>query len=320
MRATGGRVVITGGAGYIGQVLAVYLAERGYKPTVVDVRRPAAGTNAAVIQGDIADPTTWAAALAGPPVEAVFHCAGLIQVAESVQDPNRYFAENVGKSIAMMGHLRRLAPVPVIFSSSAAVYGNPGTVPIPETSPASPTSAYGVTKRQFEEVLDWHFRAHGQPYAALRYFNAAGSYGGIREQHRPETHLLPSVWERLRAGQAPVIFGDDYPTRDGTAIRDFVHVRDLAEAHLKALHYLQAGHASTVINLGSGTGVSVGEAVDALRRSANREIRTEIRPRRSGDPAVLVADIRRAQEILEWEPAWSSIQAIVRDYTTQTAE
>lgn len=306
--------IITGGLGYIGQSLAQYLQDIGQSPVIVDRRTIASQVpDVPVVVGDIRDPATWSA-FHDQPVRAVFHCAGLIQVAESVSDPARYFEDNIAAGIAMLRHLVTLGPVPMIFSSSAAVYGAPHTVPIAESAPLHPLSPYGVSKRQFEEILAAFHQAYDTPaYVALRYFNASGRYGRVHENHTPETHLLPLINERLKAGQPPVIYGRDYPTDDGTAVRDYIHIYDLMTAHVAALDYLEHGGQSIAVNVGAGRGVSVLQVVDAFRKYFSQMPEPLLASRRSGDPAVLVADVSRAREILEWEPRHSDIGQIVED-------
>lgn len=305
--------VVTGGLGYIGQSIAAALDARGESPVILDRRGiPSQVAGIPVIRGDIADPAAWAQ-LHGRKVRAVFHCAGLIQVGESVSDPAQYFKDNVAAGISMLEHIRALGRIPVVFSSSAAVYGAPSRIPIAETDDLQPLSPYGVTKRQFEEILASYESAYGQPYVALRYFNAAGIWGPVRENHEPESHLLPRLAAWLREGQAPVIYGRDYPTKDGTTVRDYIHVRDLAEAHLAARDYLEGGGASTAINLGSGRGASILEVLSCFAPWVGDMAEPTCSGRRPGDPAVLIADISRAQKLLKWEPVHSDIRDIVRD-------
>ncbi len=300
----GGRSVVTGGLGYIGQAIAAELQRRGEDPIIVDRRPiPPQLEDVRVIHGDIRDAHVWDQV---DTPRAIFHCAGLIQVGESVEKPARYFDDNVSAGLSMLSHvLERFGPIPVIFSSSAAVYGVPEQTPIDEGAALRPLSPYGVTKRQFEEILAAFEGAYGIPSVALRYFNAAGTDGRIRENHDPETHLLPRVARALVAGEAPVIYGSDYPTPDGTAIRDYIHIQDLVEAHVAARQYLEDGGESTALNLGSGRGMSVLEMVEAFRAwlpdmPAPRKV-----ARRPGDPPVLVAAIDRAKNVLHWSPTRS---------------
>ncbi len=311
-----GQYVITGGLGYIGQSIAADLVKRGEKPLIID-RKSGSGQVAGVpkITGDIREARVWAE-LQDRPIEAIVHCAGLIQVGESVQHPARYFTDNVEAGIAMLSHVMKLGRIPFLFSSSAAVYGQPDAVPIMEDAPMRPQNPYGVTKRQFEEVLASYGHAYGLPYVCLRYFNAVGYYDQVAERHDPETHLLPSVMRLISQGKAPAIFGHDYPTPDGTAIRDFVHIKDLVRAHILALNYLRDGGASMAINAGSGSGSSVLEVVRAFQQCIPSMPSPDMLPRRPGDPPVLVADIRRAREVLDWVPQHSNIDSIVSEVVT----
>lgn len=307
--------VITGGLGYIGQSLAFYLTSQGDRVVVVDrsdVLPQVKGIP--VVRGMVGDPDTWNAVARMGRVKVIYHCAGLISVAESVIAPQEYFQHNVVQGVGMLDHILSVfGPVPVVFSSSAAVYGVPRHIPVPETAPVRPLSPYGITKRQFEEVLAAYQAAYGLPWMALRYFNAAGMIGPVRENHRPETHLLPKVADAIREGKAPVIYGTDYPTPDGTAVRDYVHVRDLVRAHRLAAEALYSGLPSEVVNLGSGQGTSVAEVVQAFRDVAGRAIPVREEARRPGDPPILVADVRRANEILDWRPEHSDIGRIVAE-------
>ncbi|NMP21134.1 UDP-glucose 4-epimerase GalE [Sulfobacillus harzensis] len=306
--------VVTGGLGYIGQSIAREISARGGRPVIIDRRaiRPQV-QGIPVIQGDIRDPEVWRQ-FQGQDVRAIFHCAGLIQVGESVMEPARYFDDNIVAGLGMLNHLRDfLGSVPIIFSSSAAVYGTPEKAPIGEEAPLRPESPYGVTKKQFEEILAAYHAAYGLPYVALRYFNAAGTDGVVRENHDPETHLLPRVARFLATGEPPVIYGDDYPTRDGTAVRDYIHIVDLVSAHLAALEYLAEGGEPTVINLGSGRGMSVGEMVQAFRAVVEDMPEPRVVGRRAGDPPVLVASIAKAQRLLAWRPQHSDPERLVRE-------
>lgn len=304
--------IITGGLGYIGQCLAQYLGEQGERPVIIDRRRVPNRADAPVVTGDIADPATWDA-FRGETIDAIFHCAGLIQVGESVSNPLPYFRDNVAASLAMLGWLRSFGSIPIVFSSSAAVYGDPVSAPIPESADLAPLSPYGVTKRQFEEVLQAFYHAYGQPYVALRYFNACGRYGAIQENHEPETHLLPRLCGWFRDGNPATVYGADYPTKDGTAVRDYVHVKDLASAHWTALEYLRSGGQPMPINIGSGQGASVMDVVHAFSHHVPGMPDPVFHERRRGDPAVLVADITRARQVLEFEPQYSEIENVVRD-------
>ncbi len=307
--------VITGGLGYVGQSLAAVLMAQGQEVVAVDIRTidsQVPGLN--VFHASIGSPEVWREIARTFEITTIYHCAGLIVVSESVEQPARYFHENLTASLAMLDHLREIGPVPLVFSSSAAVYGNPASVPIPEEAPKVPISPYGVSKWQFEEILHAYHTAYGQPWVALRYFNVAGTVEGVREQHQPETHLLPRVAEALARGQAPVIFGTDYPTADGTAVRDYIHMRDLVAVHIQAAEYLAAGKESRAFNVGSGRGHSVQEVVAGFAAVLGVPVEARHAPRRSGDPPALVADIAAAQEILHFDPAASqNVVGMIRD-------
>ena len=248
-------------------------------------------------------------------MDVVYHCAGLIVVPESVTQPLPYFVHNVVAGINMLNALVELGPeVPIIFSSSSAVYGNPDTVPINETAATMPMSPYGITKRQFEEVLSSYGAAYGTKWVALRYFNVSGTVGGVREYHQPETHLLPRIADAIRRQQDPLVYGHDYPTPDGTAIRDYIHMADLTEAHILSWHYLQRGGASRPFNVGSGQGHSVLEVIRGFERVLGTAIPISFTDRRPGDPPILVASIEDASSVLGFRPIHSqTVDVMVRD-------
>ncbi|MCL5066601.1 MAG: UDP-glucose 4-epimerase GalE [Firmicutes bacterium] len=306
--------VITGGLGYIGQSLAFRLKSEQQTVVVIDNRSIASQVpGLAVVRGSVGDAEVWEWIRARYQIEVVYHCAGLISVSESVTEPSRYFQHNVIEGTRMLDHLRQAPPVPLIFSSSAAVYGTPLSVPIAESSAKAPLSAYGVTKLQFEQILDAYAKAYQMPWVALRYFNAAGYLGMVREHHQPETHVLPLMAKAIRAQESPLVFGTDYDTPDGSAIRDYIHISDLVDAHLKAAKYLQDGGAPIALNLGSGTGASVLELVAAFARVSGRSVTPRLVDRRAGDPPQLVAGIEAAKRILGWEPQHSTVDSVVQD-------
>ncbi|PSR29813.1 MAG: UDP-glucose 4-epimerase GalE [Sulfobacillus thermosulfidooxidans] len=316
-------VVVTGGLGYVGQSLAAVLKERGQIPVVVDYRDiPSQVPGVPVFYGSIGDKEIWTQIYDQYHIDVVYHCAGLIVVSESVQEPARYFQENLVAPLAMLNYLHDMGSVPVIFSSSAAVYGTPEMVPIPEDAPKVPISPYGVSKWQFEEILQAYDQAYVQPWVALRYFNVAGSVNNVVESHVPETHLLPRIANALIQGEQPEIYGTDYPTPDGTAVRDYIHMHDLVEAHLQAAQYLKDGGPSTAFNVGSGHGHSVQEVMDGFARVTGLPVDPKRLPRRAGDPPVLVADINKARAELSFEPQFShDIDRMIRDtWSVFTAE
>lgn len=308
------KVLVTGGAGYVGSVAVEALLAAGHDVVVYDnlSRGHAAAVppGAELVVADLADPAGLARVLARGRFDAVMHFAALSLVAESVREPARYFEHNVGLTFRLLGLTLGAGVRRFVFSSSAAVYGEPRTIPIDEDHPTVPTNPYGQTKLMVEEALAWLDRLMGLRYASLRYFNAAGATERLGEDHRPETHLIPSVLE-VAAGVRPAVevYGRDYPTPDGTCIRDFVHVADIAEAHLRALESLDGG--SIVCNLGSGLGYSVLEVIETARRVTGRPVPVEFGPRRPGDPAVLVASRTRAEQRLGWRPKFDDLEAII---------
>jgi len=316
------RILVTGGAGYIGSHTVRHLLAAGHAVVVIDDL--SAGHRAAVPDGvplavaDIADGPAVSGVLAEHRPEAVIHFAGSIEAGESMTDPRRFYANNVVGSLSLANALVDAAngaePVPVVFSSTAAVYGEPAVVPIREDSPKEPTNVYGETKLAFERILAAYDRAYGLRSVCLRYFNAcgAGADGTIGADHRMKTHLLTvAMLTALGKREAVKVLGTDYPTPDGTGIRDYIHVDDLASAHVLALGSLFAGGSSTAYNVGVGQGFSVQEVLDAVDRVVGRPVRREYAPRRVGDPARLVADSSKIQRGLGWHPAHTDLDEIV---------
>lgn len=310
-------VLVTGGAGYIGSYTCHALAAAGHRPIVFDdfsrgCRELAAPF--AAVEGDVTRPEDLDRAFAAHAVGAVVHFAALIEVGESVRAPAEFYRVNVGGSACLLAALRRAGVDRIVFSSSAAVYGAPARVPIPEDHALVPVNPYGRTKLAVEELLADCGRAYGLRYAALRYFNAAGADPSLPcgERHDPETHLVPNVL-RAAAGVTPCLelYGADHPTPDGTAIRDYVHVSDLADAHVRALGLLERSPGGHRLNLGTGRGFSVREVVDAAGRVTGREIPVKVLPIREGDPPALVADPSRAKELLGFSPRFTRIDDIV---------
>jgi UDP-glucose 4-epimerase len=311
------RILVTGGAGYVGSHLVAALAGRGDTVVVLDNLRT--GHRAAVPHGvelvvaDLADGAVVDALLTNGPWHAVFHFAALSQVGESMRLPFRYLIDNGAAGMRLIEACVRHGISRFVLSSTAAVYGTPTAVPIPEDAAIHPESPYGDSKWFLERALHWADRVHGLKFATLRYFNAAGAdpAGRLGEDHRPETHLIPLVIDAALGRRAELsVFGNDYPTQDGTCVRDYVHVTDLADAHLLALHRLDQG--SVTINLGNGTGHSVLQVIDAVQRVAGRQVPYRICARRPGDPGVLVASSRRATDELGWRPRFADLDAIVR--------
>jgi UDP-glucose-4-epimerase GalE len=310
-------VLVTGGAGYIGAHVAKALAAAGFQPVVFD--NLAGGHRAAVkwgplVEGDLADGALLAGTMREHRVEAVIHLAGFIEVGESVRDPARFFRNNFANALTLLESMAAAEVESIVFSSTAAVYGNPERVPLTEDHPTRPVNPYGESKLMVEWALADLHRAHGLKWAALRYFNASGADldGEIGECHDPESHLIPRACLAALGRLPPLeIFGNDYPTPDGTAIRDYVHVADLAAAHVRALEHLRGGGASRAFNLGVGRGHSVAEVIRAVERASGRAVPMRYAPRRAGDPPVLVADPAAAAAVLGWRARVTEIDAIV---------
>jgi UDP-glucose-4-epimerase GalE len=311
-------ILVTGGAGYIGSHACKALARAGYNPVVFD--NLSRGHREAVrwgplIEGNLADRDMLVSALIRHEVTAVMHFAAHAYVGESVANPAMYYRNNLGGSLALVEAMRETRVDKVVFSSTCATYGIPADTPIRESAPQLPVNPYGETKLAIERALHWYGEAYGLRSVSLRYFNAAGadSEGEIGELHEPETHLVPLVLQTALAQRPHVdIYGTDYPTADGTAIRDYIHVEDLAEAHLRALEHLCAGGESMALNLGTGRGYSVREVIAMAESVCGRAISWREAARRPGDPPVLVADSSRATERLGWQPQRSDLRTIIR--------
>jgi UDP-glucose 4-epimerase len=309
------RVLVTGGAGYIGSVTVHRLLQEGHEVTVLDDlstgHREAVDSRARFKEGRVQDPRALARALTG--VESVIHFASLSLVPESMRNPLRYFRENLGCALALLEGMASCEVDRLVFSSSAAVYGEPELNVIEETTPCLPVNPYGLTKLMIEQILREQARASGLRAMSLRYFNACGADEDRGEDHEPETHLIPRLCSALLEGSDDFrIHGDDYPTADGTAVRDYVHVLDLASAHARAIEFLQAP-GFEAINLGSGKGASVREVVTTACKLAGSEAVLPVGPRREGDPARLVAGHQMATARLGWVPEHSSLEEILSD-------
>ena len=311
------RVMVTGGAGYIGSVVTEELLRGGDEAVVYDSlykgHREAVVEGATFVKGDLLDTALLRETLVHHKVEAVVHMAADSLVGESVKVPEKYYRNNVLGGLSLLEATREAGVKSLVFSSTAAVYGEPSKQPIEESDPTEPTNPYGETKLAFERALRWFDAAHGLRWVSLRYFNAAGATERNGERHEPETHLIPLVLQAA-AGQRPDIsvFGDDYPTPDGTCVRDYIHVVDLARAHILALHALARGHSSAIYNLGcGGEGYSVKQVLDCARRVTGREIAVRKGPRRAGDPAVLIASSERIMRELGWRPTQQKLDAII---------
>jgi UDP-glucose 4-epimerase len=311
------KILVVGGAGYIGSHMVQMLSEEGYHPVVLD--NLSTGHRDAIRDGDfvlghVGDPATVSDVLTTHRIDAVMHFAALSQVAASMADPGSYYRNNVAATLNLLEGMRHHGVRKFVFSSTAAVYGQPEESRITEQTPTAPINPYGHSKRMVEQILDSYDQAYGMRYIALRYFNAAGAdpKGRLGERHNPETHLIPLALQSA-AGQrnSITVYGTDYPTADGTCIRDYVHVHDLCRAHLLALEHLDSGAGSGIFNLGNGDGFSVNEVIGAVRRVTGRRILGVNGPRRKGDPTRLVADASRARRVLGWMPQLSNIETIV---------
>ena len=311
-------ILVAGGAGYIGSHMVALLLERGYEVVVADNLSTGhwqAAKGAKLRVGDLRDSAFLDRLFTEFKIDGVINFAAFSLVGESVKNPLKYYDNNVGGSISMLKAMDRHGIDKIVFSSTAAVYGEPEKQPIEETDRTEPTNPYGETKLAIEKMLKWSDNAYGIRYVALRYFNAAGSNTevGIGEDHSPESHLIPLVLKTALGQRSHIgIFGDDYPTPDGTCIRDYIHVRDLAEAHLLALQYLDKGGKSDAFNLGSGDGYSVKEIIETARAITGKEIPAIVEPRRAGDPSILIASNKKAAEVLGWKPE-RGLETIIAD-------
>ncbi|UQS83202.1 UDP-glucose 4-epimerase GalE [Bombilactobacillus thymidiniphilus] len=312
-------VMVAGGAGYIGSHMVQQLLDEDYDVVVADNlstgHQKAINPAARFYEGDTRDKQFLQQVFQKEDITAVIHMDAFSIVPESVKDPLKYFDNNVIGMIALLEAMRDQDIKYLIFSSTAAAFGNPQKTPIPDDAPKDPINPYGDSKLMMEKIMKWVDQAYGIKYVALRYFNAAGAMadGSMGEDHTPETHLIPIVLKTAIGQQATLqIYGDDYNTPDGTNVRDYVHILDLAKAHILALKYLIAGNPSDIFNLGSSTGFSVKEIVEAARKVTGKEIPAKIAPRRDGDPDILVADSSRARKILGWQPQYDNIHDIVQ--------
>ena len=312
------KILVTGGAGYIGSHMVALLLQAGHEVTILDDlstgHRDALGGGAFVL-GCLDDRALLDRVFSETRFDGVMHFAGSIQVGESVQAPTKYLRNNFGCSLNLLDAMVAHGVGRLIFSSTAAVFGEPQCVPIDETHPRQPINPYGLSKLMVEQALEACDRAHGLRSVSLRYFNAAGAdpSGRNGERHDPETHLIPLVLQAA-SGRRPgiTVFGSDFPTADGTCVRDYVHIVDLCQAHLLALQYLVEGGPTTAFNLGNGNGYSVREVIEVARRVSGREIPVEHGPRRAGDPATLVAGSAQAKRVLNWQPRYAELETIVR--------
>ena len=314
------RILVTGGAGYVGSVSVEAFLAAGHDVVVLDDlstgHRAAVPAGARLVVGDYGDQAAVTRLLAEEETDAILHCAARSLVGESLQDPARYFRDNVTGGIALLEAAREVGVARFVLSSTAAVYGLPLATPIKEDAETRPINPYGETKRAFEGALTWYGRAYGLRSVSLRYFNVAGATEALGEVHDPETHLIPAILAAVERGRPVTLFGNDYPTPDGTCIRDYIHVADLANAHLRAIEATAAddprsGNGALAFNLGNGDGFSNLEVIQAAERVIDRPIEYEVGPRRPGDPPVLVASAERAASILGWRPERPSLDEMV---------
>jgi UDP-glucose 4-epimerase len=312
------KVLVTGGAGYIGSVVASQLVEAGHETVVLDDiskgHREAVPEGARLVRGDLMD-SGFARETLSEGFDGVLHFAALSLVGESVEQPERYYRNNVCGTLNLLEGMREASTGRLVFSSTAAVYGEPEEVPIQETAPTLPTNPYGSSKLAVDRLIGAVCETRGLAGSSLRYFNVAGASGRFGEDHHPETHLIPLVLKAAAEGSSVKIFGTDYPTRDGTAVRDYIHVEDLGRAHLLALEAVEPGEHS-VYNLGNGAGFSVREVVDAARRVTGQGIDAVEAPRRAGDPPALVASSERIRADLGWKPEKPGLETMISDAWT----
>ncbi|MFF1730644.1 UDP-glucose 4-epimerase GalE [Streptomyces sp. NPDC058247] len=308
-----GKYLVTGGAGYVGSVVAQHLVEAGHDVTVLDNLstgfREGVPAGVTFIEGDIRDAAKWL----DRSFDAVLHFAAFSQVGESVVKPEKYWDNNVGGTMALLAAMRSADVRKLVFSSTAATYGEPVSTPITESAPTAPTSPYGASKLAVDHMITGEAAAHGLAAVSLRYFNVAGAYGSCGERHDPESHLIPLVLQVAQGRRDAIsVYGDDYPTPDGTCVRDYIHVADLADAHLLALDAASPAE-HLICNLGNGNGFSVREVIETVRQVTGHPIPEVTAPRRGGDPAVLVASAATARERLGWNPSRADLAGIVAD-------
>lgn len=310
-------ILVCGGAGYIGSHMVAELLENNKEVVILDnfsTGHHSAILGGKVYEGDLRDRNVLDKVFSENNIEAVIDFAAFSLVGESMTNPLKYFNNNVYGTISLLEAMKDHNVKYIVFSSTAATYGEPETIPIIEKDKTLPTNAYGESKLLVEKILNWCDRAYGIKYTALRYFNAAGAHinGSIGEDHSPETHLIPLILNTALGKRDKIMmFGDDYETKDGTCIRDYIHVTDLAKAHLLSLDRLMKGEPSTIYNLGNGKGFSVKEVIEVSRNVTNRQIKSEVAERRAGDPAVLIASSEKAMKELGWNPKFNSLETII---------
>ncbi|SNZ04711.1 UDP-galactose 4-epimerase [Terribacillus aidingensis] len=314
------KVLVTGGAGYIGSHAAAMLLEKGHQAVIVDNiltgHLDAVNKNAVFYEGDLRDAAFLDDVFAKEKVDAIVHFAASSLVGESVEDPLKYFGNNVYGMQVLLEAMHKHEVKRIVFSSTAATYGDTNVVPLTEDLDTNPESPYGESKLMMEKMMKWCDQAYGIKFVSLRYFNVGGAHpdGQIGEDHQPETHLIPIILQTALGQRDHIsIFGEDYPTEDGTCIRDYIHVMDLIDAHVLALEYLEKGGQSDIFNLGSSQGFSVKEMIDVAREVTGKEIPAQVGPRRAGDPAVLIASSAKAKDVLGWNPTRTDMKDIIGD-------
>ena len=308
------KILVTGGAGYVGGTVAAILRDRGHDVTIYDnlchATRSLVPPGITFVEGELADRVHLERILRTG-FDGVMHFAALIEAGESMAKPELYFRNNTAATLSLLESMLATGVSRLVFSSTAAVYGEPESTPIREDAPLRPTNAYGESKLLVEKILTWMYRVHGLSYASLRYFNVAGAAADRGEAHEPESHLIPLILDvALGRRQKIMIYGEDYPTADGTCVRDYVHVEDLAEAHLMAFEALAQG-GQRIYNLGNGSGFTVRQVIESARRVTGQQIPVEVAPRRPGDPAVLIASSEKIGRELGWKPRHTDLDGIV---------
>jgi len=309
------KIMVTGGAGYIGGTVSRVLMKAGHSVTIYDnlchSKRSALPVDARFVEGDIADRPLLEKTLNEGKFDGIMHFAALIEAGESMQKPEIYFRNNTAGTLTLLEAMTATGHNRLVFSSTAACYGEPEKTPITEDAKLQPTNAYGESKLLVEQMLRWFHQIHGLRYASLRYFNVAGAIEGYGESHEPESHLIPLVLDAALGRRANIkIFGTDYPTQDGTCIRDYIHVKDLTDAHLLALSALEKD-GRLIYNIGNGQGFTVREVIESVQRVTGKQIPVEEQPRRPGDPAVLVASSEKIKRELGWSPKFPDLDSIV---------
>ncbi|RMF04442.1 MAG: UDP-glucose 4-epimerase GalE [Bacteroidetes bacterium] len=311
------KVLVTGGAGYIGFITVQELLKQNHQVTIFDhfqTHSPQKIKPTPYIKGDITHYQEIKSALATVKPDAVIHFAAYIQMGESVQNPQKYYRNNVLGSFNLANAMVETGVDKIVFSSSAGVYGNPERIPIQEDDRKQPTNPYGETKLAVERLLRWYEKPYGLRSISIRYFNAAGATldGSLGEDHQPESHLIPNIIKSQIEGREFTLFGDDYPTKDGTCVRDYIHVVDLAAAHIAALEQLQAGAPSNYYNAGTGHGYSNKQIIDMVEQVTGKPVKVKVLPRRPGDADILVADTTKIKKELGWQPKYSDLETIIK--------